>query len=561
MSSSRLRSGKRTSSPALRALSWLAPALFALFLTKPAAAYPWMLKHGYSNCSTCHADPSGGELLTAYGRVMSDAFLSTQWKSEESASRAPRLRLALPIAARSKNALPRPALPLLTPFAQVTPVAPPQAPNAPDAAPPAEVSPSPDESAPDASTAPGSPPEGAPPVDATAPSDASATPGESPVSEPAPEAPPNAPEPPANEPAATTPPAPPEPEPEAPAEETPAEETPAEESSEPELPFYEPFFGLFPLPERLLLGGSIRLASIYKPEADEDQYKFFPMQIDLYGELSIAAGFGIGGSLGVAKVPAGSPHARAAQITSDQGDGYNLISRTHYLRYDFGEGSYTVRAGRLNVPFGLRMSEHVMWIREQTQTDRESDQQSGVALAMGFEQLRFEVMGIAGNYQIEPDAYRERGYSGYVEYAAWEKGAIGVSSLLTFAGDDRLNPVGEDTTRQAHGVFGRMAFGELAVLMVEADVLLRSRRDMGYVGFAQLDVEPIRGLHFIGTGEVLDAGKPNDADSSVPGSGEAKFGGWLSAQWFFASHFDVRVDGIVRQEEPFQLLGQLHVYL
>ncbi len=200
-----------------------------------------------------------------------------------------------------------------------------------------------------------------------------------------------------------------------------------------------------------------------------------------------------------------------------------------------------------------------MWIREQTQTDRESDQQFGVALAMGFEQLRFEVMGIAGNYQIEPDAYRERGYSGYVEYAAWEKGAIGVSSLLTFAGDDRLNPVGEDTTRQAHGVFGRMAFGELAVLMVEADVLLRSRRDMGYVGFAQLDVEPIRGLHFIGTGEVLDAGKPNDADSSVPGSGEAKFGGWLSAQWFFASHFDVRVDGIVRQEEPFQLLGQLHV--
>ncbi len=41
---------------------------------------------------------------------------------------------------------------------------------------------------------------------------------------------------------------------------------------------------------------------------------------------------------------------------------------------------------------------------------------------MGFEKLRFEVMAIAGNYQIEPDAYRERGYSGYVEFAAWEEG-------------------------------------------------------------------------------------------------------------------------------------------
>jgi hypothetical protein len=548
MSSSRRRSGKRTPSPALRALVALVPALFALFLSKPAAAYPWMIKHGYSNCSTCHADPSGGELLTVYGRVMSDAFLSMQWKSEESASRPPRLRLALPIAARSKNALPRPELPLLPPFAQVTPAPPSETPDAP----PAEAPPAPGESAPAAETAPE-------PAATKEPAAAPESPTTESVAPESPATPPPAPEPEApaepapSEPAAIAPEPPTEPDAELPSAES--------ESSDSGIPFYEPFFGLFALPERLLLGGSVRLASIYKPEAEEDGFKFFPMQIDLYGELSIAAGFGVGGSLGVAKVPAGSPHARPAQITSNQGDGYNLISRTHYLRYDFGEGSYTVRAGRLNLPFGLRMSEHVMWIREQTQTDRESDQQSGVALAMGFEKLRFEIMAIAGNYQIAPDAYRERGYSGYVEFAAWEKGALGVSSLLTFAGDDRLNPVHEDTTRQAHGAFARVAVGELAVLMLEADLLMRSRRDAGYVGFAQLDVEPIRGLHFIGTGEVLDSGYPDDADARAPGAGEAKLGGWLSAQWFFASHFDLRVDGIVRQEEPFQLLGQLHVYL
>ncbi len=547
MSSSRPRSGKPTPRPRLRALVWLVPALLALFISKPAAAYPWMIKHGYSACSTCHADPSGGELLTVYGRVISDAFLSMKWKDEESSSRAsrprvagaPRLRLAQPVAAYTKIAPPLPSLPLLVPFAQAAPPEQDAAPAPSDVEPPSDAPP-----------VEGTPPADALPADDAAPADDTAAPSEPPVPPAAPEPPPPA-ETPAPEPA-------PSPEVLEPAPELPPEES---ESSDTGLPFYEPFFGLFPLPERLLLGGSIRLASTYKPEADDDQFKFFPMQLDLYGELAIAGGFGLGGSLGASKVPAGSPHARAAQITSDQGDGYNLISRTHYLRFDFDEGSSTIRAGRLNVPFGLRMSEHVMWIREQTQTDRESDQQSGAALAMSFDKVRFEVMGIAGNYQIAPDDYRERGYSGYVELAAWNKAAFGVSSLLTVAGDDRLNPVHEDTTRQAHGVFGRVTLDELAVLMFEADVLLRSRRDAGYVGFAQLDVEPIRGLHFIATGEVLDSGYPDDADAKAPGAGEPKFGGWISAQWFFASHFDLRVDGIVRKEEPFQLLGQLHVYL
>ncbi len=131
-------------------------------------------------------------------------------------------------------------------------------------------------------------------------------------------------------------------------------------SSDTGLPFYEPFFGLFPLPERLLLGGSIRLASIYKPEAEDDQFKFFPMQIDLYGELSIAGGFGIGGSLGVAKVPAGSPHARAARDHERSGRRLqpDLAHALPPLRLRRGDS--TVRAGRLNLPFGLRMSEHVM---------------------------------------------------------------------------------------------------------------------------------------------------------------------------------------------------------
>jgi hypothetical protein len=42
-----------------------------LFLLPASAvqAYPWMIRHGYTNCSACHVDPSGWGLLTPYGRA------------------------------------------------------------------------------------------------------------------------------------------------------------------------------------------------------------------------------------------------------------------------------------------------------------------------------------------------------------------------------------------------------------------------------------------------------------------------------------------------------------
>src|SRR5262249_19589656 len=53
-----------------------------LALVLPAArahAYPWMIQHGYTNCSTCHVDPSGWGLLTEYGRAQAQIVLPTLW--------------------------------------------------------------------------------------------------------------------------------------------------------------------------------------------------------------------------------------------------------------------------------------------------------------------------------------------------------------------------------------------------------------------------------------------------------------------------------------------------
>lgn len=456
--------------------------LFALLSPKPAHAYTWMIKRGYPSCAACHADPSGGELLTGYGRMISAATLSTDWSGESSASN--QRGLSRKLALRAPEA-----------FAA--------GPKLADKDGDAE-----EEEA-----------------EAAESDDTEADAGASTESDDA------------------------------------ASESGSSDSSE-ERAFENFMFGLVPLPEWLLLGGSYRHMNIL-PLGD-GEFRTFPMMMDLYGQAQFG-NFKIGGSIGGARVAAGSPYARRAQITTNQGKDWNLISRTHYVGYDITP-EVTVRAGRLNLPFGIRIPEHTMWVRHATNTDRESSQQHGVAVSYIGDKLRGEVMGIAGNYQLNPDKYRERGYAGYVEYVVAEAMSVGVSSMLAYSKADRSTLQDLRTTRQVHGVMGRFGFGDKLAVLAELDAIITSRRDLGYVGFVQADAELVQGVHFLVTGEILDQGYPKTYPGfapapKVPGAGEPRFGGWLSAVWFIYSHFDVRVDLLKRTDEDPQLFGQLHVYL
>lgn len=475
------------------AATWVA-LLWTLGAPSEAHAYPWLIRHGYTNCGACHADPSGGELLTIYGQLMSVEVLSSRWGRQAPTSRRLELRKsqALTQAAHAKNAF--------------------------DPAVATQVAPNGEASFDEADSAAGE-------LNGAEGTEDASDPGSTESSE---------------------------------------------DSGSSESDGFEdhgalagPVFGLVPATERLLFGGSLRLASLYAFEDEEDPFRFFPMQIDVYAQARLGSALRAQISVGAIRVPSGSPHGRAAQVTANQGDGFNLISRTHWIGYDLNDGAHTIRVGRLNVPFGIRIPEHVMWVRERTQTDRESDQQHGIALYMGFEKLRFEVMGILGNYQVSPDAFRERGYAGYVEYVMADRLVLGLSSMVTRAGSDRTEPGGLAVTRQAHGPFLRAALSEDVAVLAEADLLLRSARELGYVGFLQVDAEPIRGLHLLATGEILDVGYPDSArrmvEDRVAGRGKPEAGGWFSVQWFFLPHFDMRVDLILRNDT--QLLSQLHVYL
>jgi hypothetical protein len=473
-----------------RVLLALAFGLSLFSWVSPASAYAWMIRHGYGGCTTCHADPSGGELLTKYGRVQGDLILRMRYGKDS-------------ISAESSTAGEgeTESFDRLDDFDD-------------------------DRAA-----------EGKHAFQLDDVEDLDAEGGGAPERDRKPSA--RA----ANQ-AATEP--------------------QAAESSDAPSDSAGFLWGLVEPPDWLLLGGSYRHLSIYK----DGDFSTFPMQADLYGQL----GFGslrAGGSIGVAKVPAGSPHARAAQVTTAQGDEFNLISRTHWVGVDFGGGKQlTLRAGRINLPFGIRIPEHTMWVREATRTDRESDQQHGLALAYNGSLFRGELMAIAGNYQVNPDKYRERGYSAYVETLVTEPFATGISSLLTTAAEEIETLEPESTVRGAHGLFSRITVAQPLAVFIEANALHTSRRELGYVGFLQLDFEPVQGLHLGATGEVLDRGYRQLEDPATgldvdrdPGFGEPRFGAWLTVNWFFLPHLEARFDAVFRQQEPLSLLAQLHAYL
>jgi hypothetical protein len=292
-------------------------------------------------------------------------------------------------------------------------------------------------------------------------------------------------------------------------------------------------WGLIKPPEWFLVQASFTNMVLGAIEPSPASARFIQMQADLRGQIT-ADRFRANGSIGWVH-----EGAYPASMTWREKD--NVVSREHWLGVDLGaDKEFLLRAGRMNLPYGVRVIEHPLWARQSTRTDINSAQQHGVAFAYNGSPVRGELMGIAGNYQVNPDAYRERGYSAYLEVSPADHYAVGASSMLAYAKRDLKTNI--ETQRQAHGLFARLAPVQPLVFLAEADVLIRiewlAGTLVGGTGMLQTDLEPIQGFHVVLTGETVSEGRPGT---------QPNFGGWLSLLWFFAPHVDIRVDGVAQR--------------
>ena len=386
-------------------------AFLIIGVTSPAAAYPWMIRHGYNGCTPCHADPSGGGLLTQYGRGMDGELLSTKYTKS----------------------------------------------------------------------------------------------------------------------------------------------SPQEDDGEPGAKIA---WGAIRLPENFLMAVSYRSAYLGTKQPPDNSLKW--RYIQMVTDLRAQAMFGrwrVNGSIGYVH-----EGARAAAITSSDKD--NVVSREHWVGYDLDEDqTWLLRAGRMNLPFGIRSVEHTMMVRSSTRTDINAAQQHGAAIGYSGTDWRGELMAIAGNFQLHPDEFRERGYSAYVEVPLASHYAVGASSLTTYVKRDQDLRI--SNFRGAHGVFARASPWEPLALLAEADALVQTpphgSKRFGYAGMMQADLEVVQGVHFMATGELLDPGGKGSATS---------WAGWMTADWFFLPQAEFRVDAI-RQKLAFgptsvtanSYMGQFHLYL
>ncbi|MDP1823743.1 MAG: hypothetical protein Q8L48_10885 [Archangium sp.] len=312
------------------------------------------------------------------------------------------------------------------------------------------------------------------------------------------------------------------------------------------------FLWFLELPESVNLSGNLRYGALIQPgaarvavplEMATDLSATFSFQNQLF--LHATAGFGRRDVVAPAIV------APACDPAKDGECGPSLLARTFWAGFKVEDGSLMLRGGRLVLPFGLRNNEHSTWVRTLTRTDSNVQQKLGVAVSFLSGAWRGEVMALAGAFL---PADQEAGYSGALAYGLNPTTELGLSSLVA------TGVSGQALTRQAHGLYFRWAPVTPLVVLAEADLLAwtgSATATVGYAALAQADWELTQGLHVMVTAESAHRGVTQHGPS---------LGAWVSVAWYFFSHFELRLDNVVRRLDAlspvsYALVAQLHLFL
>lgn len=309
------------------------------------------------------------------------------------------------------------------------------------------------------------------------------------------------------------------------------------------------------LPSWLALGADFRGAFVAHDAQDPAGPKraLFPMQADLHARVAIGGGFSIqatGGLRGQVR--------RSNDLIPDQNyqpiTASRLISREHFVMWQRqAQGPY-VRAGRFYAPFGLRLAEHVTYVRRD----------------LGFNVLE-ETYNLSGGYvkddwelhvtAFAPDFLRhiggrDKGAAVYYEHRLLDyKAALGAQSKLSF---------GEGSDRLAVGAVAKAYVEPLrSLLLAEANVVRQffasdavGARNQ-FVGAGGVAVLPVRGF------VVTLLAERSHVDVQVRDAAWNAATGLVS--WFPYPHFELQAMGRLQfpsgSDATKTFFFQLHYYL
>jgi hypothetical protein len=311
--------------------------------------------------------------------------------------------------------------------------------------------------------------------------------------------------------------------------------------------------GVVKLPSRLVLGGDFRgaLASQDENELTGSRTAIFPMQADVAGRLTIVNGFSftaIGGVRGQRRASEGFTPFQNYQPIDDS----RFVSREHFFTWQPDPTGYYVRVGRFFAPYGLRMAEHLTYVRRDLgfNTLEESYNVSAGYVTTPWE---LHVTGFAPDF-LRHMGSNESGVTAYYEHRVLEDNA-GLAAQGRIAVRDGI-------TRYIGGGVAKLYSPLMRTLFFAEGNFVHWQLDGGlgrnqFVGTGGVTVLPLRGFM------VTLLGERNQEDLQVGSA--AWTAGTALLNWFPYPHVEVQVMGRLEfpgtTETTKTFLAQIHYFL
>lgn len=234
--------------------------------------------------------------------------------------------------------------------------------------------------------------------------------------------------------------------------------------------------GIWTPPDWLALGGDLRLAALrnHVGGAGAPESAVFPMQAELYARAAF-------GDSGVSLYVAAG--ARSATRTEQTGGTVHVvapISREHYLMWKPSATGAYARVGRFYAPFGLRMAEHIYYVRRFTGFGLYEETYN---LSGGYLEEDWEVHATAftkppAGFPVALQTVGVRGNGGavYGEKRFASISAVGLQGRVVVNSDQRLT---------TGGAIGKL-WVEQAKMLVMGELNLQRHDVVGGVAFNQM---------------------------------------------------------------------------